>query len=409
MAIIRQHDKRSGITYAYESQSYWDPVKKMTRAKRKLIGRVDPETNEIKKIGKSIKSSSFYKRASNSTYKNDKIYDKDKCNTFRESNEIKNKIMQDELDIKNCKKKKNAVFKNINNKNETDNKISLNNNLMQENKKDYLINNVSNNKTIVAVCHNKTINHIRIKNPKLNSVLCNYYENQSFKNKLLNSYLPIRNYNSLNKSGDFIKTENSKYIENEIGNKSFREKGGKSDKYFDSSNLKMKLKKNNSIEKGYINFYKVNKKSSKNINENKYKLNLTDINNKEDYYNDNIEETHNIINTISCFNEIRLNNKENETKSYNDEIKNTKKNNYDIIKKNKIKNNKSNKLKNEKENNKNMKKKSKTTYLKINSKSVGKRNTERNTKNSNMNMKSSEKKENNLIKKLSDIAESSIR
>jgi hypothetical protein len=47
MAIIRQHDKRSGITYAYESQSYWDPVKKMTRAKRKLIGRVDPETNEI--------------------------------------------------------------------------------------------------------------------------------------------------------------------------------------------------------------------------------------------------------------------------------------------------------------------------------------------------------------------------
>ena len=42
MAIIKQHDKRSGITYAYESHSYWDPEKKMTRAKRKLIGRVDP-------------------------------------------------------------------------------------------------------------------------------------------------------------------------------------------------------------------------------------------------------------------------------------------------------------------------------------------------------------------------------
>lgn len=24
MAIIHQHDKRSGITYAYESHSYWD-------------------------------------------------------------------------------------------------------------------------------------------------------------------------------------------------------------------------------------------------------------------------------------------------------------------------------------------------------------------------------------------------
>lgn len=47
MAIIKQHDKRSGITYAYESHSYWDPEKKMTRAKRKLIGRVNPDTGEI--------------------------------------------------------------------------------------------------------------------------------------------------------------------------------------------------------------------------------------------------------------------------------------------------------------------------------------------------------------------------
>jgi len=47
MAVIKQHDKRSGITYAYESHSYWDPEKKMTRAKRKLIGRIDPETGEI--------------------------------------------------------------------------------------------------------------------------------------------------------------------------------------------------------------------------------------------------------------------------------------------------------------------------------------------------------------------------
>ena len=46
MAIIKQHDKRSGITYVYESHSYWDPEKKMTRAKRKLIGRVDPDTGE---------------------------------------------------------------------------------------------------------------------------------------------------------------------------------------------------------------------------------------------------------------------------------------------------------------------------------------------------------------------------
>lgn len=47
MAIIYQHDKRSGITYAYESRSYWDKEKKQSRAKRTLIGRVDPDSGEI--------------------------------------------------------------------------------------------------------------------------------------------------------------------------------------------------------------------------------------------------------------------------------------------------------------------------------------------------------------------------
>ena len=47
MAIIYQYDKRSGLTYAYESHSFWDKEKKTSRAKRKLIGRVDPKTGEI--------------------------------------------------------------------------------------------------------------------------------------------------------------------------------------------------------------------------------------------------------------------------------------------------------------------------------------------------------------------------
>lgn len=46
-AIIHQTDKRSGITYAYTSESYWDKEKKQSRAKRTLIGRVDKETGEI--------------------------------------------------------------------------------------------------------------------------------------------------------------------------------------------------------------------------------------------------------------------------------------------------------------------------------------------------------------------------
>ena len=47
MAIVYQHDKRSGITYAYESESHWNKEKKQSRAKRKLIGRVDKQTGEI--------------------------------------------------------------------------------------------------------------------------------------------------------------------------------------------------------------------------------------------------------------------------------------------------------------------------------------------------------------------------
>ena len=47
MAIIKQSDKRSGITYVYDSRSYRDPETKKVRSKRTLIGKLDPETGEI--------------------------------------------------------------------------------------------------------------------------------------------------------------------------------------------------------------------------------------------------------------------------------------------------------------------------------------------------------------------------
>ena len=45
--IVYQTDKRSGITYAYQSISYWNKEKKQSRARRTLIGRVDSETGDI--------------------------------------------------------------------------------------------------------------------------------------------------------------------------------------------------------------------------------------------------------------------------------------------------------------------------------------------------------------------------
>lgn len=47
MAIIKQYRPDRDVTYCYESVSYWDPELKQARSKRKLIGKLDPETGEI--------------------------------------------------------------------------------------------------------------------------------------------------------------------------------------------------------------------------------------------------------------------------------------------------------------------------------------------------------------------------
>ena len=40
MAIITQTDKRTGITYAYETTYYWDKEKKQSRKKALLLERL---------------------------------------------------------------------------------------------------------------------------------------------------------------------------------------------------------------------------------------------------------------------------------------------------------------------------------------------------------------------------------
>lgn len=61
MGIVYQKDKRTGITYAYESKAVWDKEKKQSRAKRRLIGRVDPDTGQvIPTDGRGRKRSPYY-------------------------------------------------------------------------------------------------------------------------------------------------------------------------------------------------------------------------------------------------------------------------------------------------------------------------------------------------------------
>lgn len=61
MGIIYQKDKRTGITYVYESKAVWDKEKQQSRAKRRLIGKLDPETGAIVPTdGRGRKRSPYY-------------------------------------------------------------------------------------------------------------------------------------------------------------------------------------------------------------------------------------------------------------------------------------------------------------------------------------------------------------
>ena len=50
-SIIKKLNKQTGVTYVYESESYWDKEKKQPRSKRKLIGKIDEQTGEIVPTG----------------------------------------------------------------------------------------------------------------------------------------------------------------------------------------------------------------------------------------------------------------------------------------------------------------------------------------------------------------------
>ncbi|GAU79116.1 IS1634 family transposase [Fusibacter sp. 3D3] len=64
MGIIYQTNKKTGITYAYQNESYWDKEKQQSRANRKLLGKVDSASGTIiptrayKKMSQSVESSS---------------------------------------------------------------------------------------------------------------------------------------------------------------------------------------------------------------------------------------------------------------------------------------------------------------------------------------------------------------
>ena len=69
MAIVYCYNKSRNVTYAYDSFSYWDKDKKQPRSKRKLLGKLDPETGKIIPTGRKSTSRSVDSHSVTSDYK----------------------------------------------------------------------------------------------------------------------------------------------------------------------------------------------------------------------------------------------------------------------------------------------------------------------------------------------------
>ena len=399
--------------------------------------------NPKKEGNKSIQGN-YILRNSSSTKKYLKISNsKEKYNTFRETHPNK---------IDNCKnnKKRSVILNKINN-NINNNKLNKqkildfindkknNNDIKVNNNKSFNQTMMNNYKNSSLVGHNKTINHIRIKNPKLNSVL---YSNNEYKN---NKTVIMRNYNSLNKSNNTT-NKSLNYSMYKGHNKESRKRINNSfriqenaNKILENTKLKIKLKRNKSIEKGYINFYKVDKKfhnlSSKimlgkkppNLNKTLAPIYTCPIDTNESIIENNTERSTHKINCIPLAIQMSINGNEDENDNDNkkeskkiseneNKAQKTKKLNFDILKL-KIENIKSNilndiKTEREKDRNrethKNIKEKSLTSTLPWSSKSVHKRkkiNSEMNNEKNTIKKITKNKKKNSIKNKIDIITE----
>lgn len=111
MARIEHYDKRVGITYVYESESYYDSENHQSRSKRKLIGKIDPETGEMVPTGKKGRPSK------NITSNDDVDYEK-QCKT------LQNQFKKAEEKIKNLEAELKVASSSVNNYHKILQKIS---------------------------------------------------------------------------------------------------------------------------------------------------------------------------------------------------------------------------------------------------------------------------------------------
>lgn len=101
MSISKSYNKQNGVTYVYEVyENYWNKEKKRPESKRRLIGKIDPETGEIVPTSRLKKQT---EKSANSTPDCGVLYENAKLMISRQEQEIAalkdqlSSILSDEL------------------------------------------------------------------------------------------------------------------------------------------------------------------------------------------------------------------------------------------------------------------------------------------------------------------------
>lgn len=86
MSISKSYNKQTGITYVYEVyENYWNKEKKRPESKRRLIGKIDPETGRIVPTSRRKKQAD---KSGNSTPDCSVLYEVAKQTISRQEQEI---------------------------------------------------------------------------------------------------------------------------------------------------------------------------------------------------------------------------------------------------------------------------------------------------------------------------------
>lgn len=86
MSISKSYNKQTGVTYVYEVyENYWNKEKKRPESRRRLIGKIDPETGGIVPTSRQKKQAD---KSGNSTPDCSEQYEEAKQTISRQEQEI---------------------------------------------------------------------------------------------------------------------------------------------------------------------------------------------------------------------------------------------------------------------------------------------------------------------------------